>query len=765
MEDHPLQYLVFEGAIPKGQYGGGTMIVWDRGRWTPEGDPRAGYAKGHLAFTLEGERLKGRWHLVRTKPRGGKEQWLLLKSDDAFARAPSDPDILEEHAASVLSGRTNGDLEAAGAIRSDHQARTAARARAAGKGPDPSRVPGARKGILPPFVEPCLATLVAAPPAGPGWVYEIKLDGYRLQARIEGDEVRLLTRSGLDWTQKFGPVARALKELRLPAALIDGELVAEDETGRSDFSALQADLKSGRTDRMVFHAFDLLHLDGHDLRGAALLDRKALLARALDGAPAGGAVRGSEHLEDDGAMLVSHACRLGLEGMIAKRGDAPYRSGRGETWLKLKCAASAEFVIGGFTPSTAVRGSAVGSLILGVYEGPKLVHVGRTGTGFTVETARDLWERLRAVARPDPPFAGRLPAEAKRNARWAEPRLVATVEFRGWTGDGALRHAAFKGLREDRDPQSVARDVPAGGGLVRAPRPGRQDAAMTLTHPDRVLWPDVGLTKQGLAEFYTEIADWVLPEIVDRPLSLVRCPDGTGGKCFFQKHAWAGLDEKLVRRVMVGDDEALAIRDLPGLLALVQASVLEIHPWGSKLRSPERPDRLTFDLDPGEGVGFDTVAAGALEVRERLSALGLESLVKTTGGKGLHVVVPLKPKAGWDEAKAFCGALAASMAADAPERYVATLAKRVRAGRIFVDYLRNGRGATAVAAYSTRARPGAPVATPLSWDELPSLRAGNAYRVATLPARLDHLPADPWAAMDDMARPLPTRVGRRGKRE
>ena len=286
---------------------------------------------------------------------------------------------------------------------------------------------------------------------------------------------------------------------------------------------------------------------------------------------------------------------------------------------------------------------------------------------------------------------------------------------------------------------------------------------MTLTHPDRVLWPDIGLTKQGLAEFYTDIADWILPHVVDRPLSLVRCPDGTGEKCFFQKHAWAGLDERLVRRVMVGDDEALAIRDLSGLLALVQASVLEIHPWGSKLRSPERPDRLTFDLDPGEGVGFEAVAAGALEVRERLRALGLESLVKTTGGKGLHVVVPLKPRAGWDEAKAFCASLAAAMAADAPDRYTATLTKRVRAGRVFVDYLRNGRGATAVAAYSTRARPGAPVATPLAWDELPSLRAGNAYRVGTLLARLDHLPADPWGALADMARPLKAGRGR-GKR-
>ena len=761
-EDHPLEYLDFEGAIPKGEYGGGTMIVWDQGRWMPEGDPRAAYAKGHLAFTLEGERLRGRWHLVRTKPRAGKEQWLLLKSDDAFARLPGAPDILEEHLASVLTGRTNDDLAASGEVRSDHRARMGLKARASARA-DPSRVAGARKGVLPPFVEPCLATLVPHAPGGPGWLYEIKFDGYRLQARIDGGAVQLLTRSGLDWTAKFRPIAEALKGLGLASALLDGELVVEDESGRSDFSTLQADLKAGRTDRMVLYAFDLLYLDGADLRGATLLDRKALLASALGSAPAGGAVRLSEHLEDEGATLVSHACRLGLEGVVAKRKDQPYRSGRGEGWLKLKCTSSTDFVIGGYTASTAAR-AAVGSLILGVYDGEQLVHVGRTGTGFTVETGRDLWTRLDAVSRPDPPFAGRLAPEAKRGARWVEPRLVAEVEFRGWTGDGLLRHTAFKGLREDRDPASIVRTPAEEASSPAQPSRPERRAVVTanLTHPDRVLWPDVGVTKQGLAEFYTEIADWILPEIVDRPLSLVRCPDGTASKCFFQKHAWAGLDEGVVRRVTVGDDEALAIRDLSGLLALVQASVLEIHPWGSRLRSPERSDRLIFDLDPGDGVGFDAVVVGALEVRERLATLGLESLVKTTGGNGLHVVAPLKARATWDEAKGFAAALAAAMAADSPDRYTATLAKKVRSGRIFVDYLRNGRGATAVAAYSTRARAGARVATPVGWDELATLRAGNAYRIGTLPARLDHLPADPWAAMDALARPLPDARRRRG---
>jgi bifunctional non-homologous end joining protein LigD len=752
-EDHPLDYLTFEGVIPAGQYGGGTMIVWDEGRWIPEGDPRAAYAAGRLTFALDGRRLKGRWHLVRTrpKPRDAKEQWLLLKSDDEHARAPGHPEIVAEETTSVRSGRTIEDLARDKTLRADHLRRETIATANPRKAANVPGLAGARKAMLPAFVEPSLAKLVAQAPTGPQWLHEIKFDGYRVQARIDGGKVRLLTRKGLDWTTKFSFVAEALKDLRLPSALIDGEIVVEDESGISSFSALQQDLSAGRTDRLVFYAFDLLYLDGRDLRAAALRERKALLQLALDDLPAGSTVRFSDHIAEDGAMLLRHACRMGVEGIVSKRADQPYRSGRTEYWLKSKCSQRQEFVIAGYVPSSTSR-KAVGSLVLGYYDGDRLVHVGRTGTGFTAGSARSLWAQLEALAAQASPFPARLPAEARRNVRWVRPELVAEIEYRGWTHDGHLRHAAFKGLREDKDPREVVREDGASGGPPAPVSPAL--ASARLTHPDRVLWEDEGLTKLGLAEFYAEIADWILPHVVGRPLSLLRCPAGSRKECFFQKHAWAGLDGDLVQRVSTGDDETLAIRDLKGLLALVQAGVLEIHPWGSTLHAVEKPDRLTFDLDPGDNVGWAQVADGAREVRERLTALGFESFVKTTGGKGLHVVVPLRPKADWELAKAFAERVAVAMAKDGPDRYTASLAKRARQGRIFVDYLRNGRGATAVAAYSTRARAGAPVSVPIAWDELASLQSGAQYRVANLPARLQHLEQDPWSDIGSVAQTL-----------
>jgi len=750
-EDHPLDYLTFEGVIPAGQYGGGTMIVWDEGRWIPEGDPREAYAQGRLTFALDGHRLKGRWHLVRTrqKPRDAREQWLLLKSDDDHARAPDAPEIVEEETASVRSGRTIEELARGGELRPDHRERRKIASARPRKSADVPAVAGAKKAILPPFVEPSLAKLVAQAPTGPEWLHEIKFDGYRVQARIDGGKVRLLTRKGLDWTRKFSFVADALKELRLPSALIDGEIVVEDESGVSNFSALQQDLSMGRMDRLVFYAFDLLYLDGKDLRRSSLRDRKALLGLALDDLPAGGTIRFSDHIAEDGATLIRHACRMGLEGIVSKRADQPYRSGRGEHWLKSKCTQRQEFVIAGYVPSSTSR-KAVGSLVLGYYDDGRLVHAGRTGTGFTAAAARALWTDIGALEMPASPFAARLPAEARRNVRWVRPERVAEVEYRGWTHDGSVRHAAFKGLREDKDPREIVREdsEPAG----KEPSPVL--ASARLTHPDRVLWEDEGLTKLGLAEFYAEISDWILPHIVDRPLSLLRCPSGAQKACFFQKHAWAGMDDDLVRPVNVGGAEALAIRDLDGLLALVQAGVLEIHPWGSSLRHVEKPDRITFDLDPGEDVPWTAVADGARDIRERLKVLGLESFVKTTGGKGLHVVVPVAPRVDWDQAKSFAERVALAMAKDDPGRYTASLAKRARQGRIFIDYLRNGRGATAVAAYSTRARPGAPISTPVAWEELVGIRSGHHYRVGNMTGRLRHLGQDPWREMAGITQAL-----------
>jgi bifunctional non-homologous end joining protein LigD len=760
-EDHPIEYLTFEGLIPRGEYGGGTMIVWDTGTWTPIGDPHRGYAKGHLEFELAGQRLNGRWHLVRmrAKPRESKEQWLLIKSDDEYAKPKDEPEIVSVELTSILSGRTNGDLAASDEIRSDH----AERAKAAGTKPRPvpelARMPKARKGLLRTFIEPSLATLVDEAPHGDEWIHEIKFDGYRLQARIDSKSITLLTRKGLDWTAKFKPVAAALRNLKLGSALLDGELVVEDEAGLSSFASLQADLKSGRTDRMVFYAFDLLYLDGYDLTKLPLIERKTFLATLLEDAPAGGILRYSSHLEGDGETMIRHACRLGLEGIISKHRDRPYLAGRGMHWQKTKCTQRQEFVIAGYVPSS-VSPKAIGSLVLGVYEDKRLVHVGRVGTGFSATLARDLWTDLDRLKRPASPFSAALSRDAARGVRWVKPELVAEVEFRGWTADGILRHASYKGLREDKDPSEIVREITKSApARVEVP----PTSSFRLTHPDRVLWPDTGLTKQGLADYYVDIAEWILPHVANRPLSLVRCPSGIEGSCFFQKHAWNGMSKAVQRRAIDGED-ILFIDDLEGLIALVQSGVLEIHAWGSPMQNPETPDRIVMDLDPAEDVPWTALIDAALEVRERLGDAGLESFVKTTGGKGLHVVAPLRPKAGWDEVKSLAQSLAETMAGDSPNRYVATMSKRARAGKIFIDYLRNGRGARAVAPYSTRARSGAPVSTPLAWGELSASMRPDHFTVSNLPTRLAHLKSDPWADLPELDQELPQRKGRSRKR-
>jgi len=758
VEDHPLEYGDFEGTIPKGEYGGGTVILWDRGRWRPIGDPHKGYAKGHLDFELEGEKLRGRWHLVRIrgKPREKRENWLLIKGDDEESRAADDPDILEERPESVKTRRMISDVEGEApgwSSKTGRIVRDKERADPSGAkpSPDPSRLKGAAAAPKPDFVPPALATLVGKTPKGARWIHEIKLDGYRLQVHIEGGRVRFLTRTRLDWTKRFGrEIAKAFRALPVDTAIIDGELVVENENGASDFSALQADLSAGRTDRFVYYAFDLIHLDGYDLTGCPLLARKAALQQLFAGAP--GSLRFNEHFEQDGGLVLRHACRLSLEGLVSKQRDAPYRSGRGKDWVKSKCSERQEFVIGGYVPSTT-SSKAVGSLVLGYYEDGRLVHVGRVGTGFTATVAEDLLARLERLRIPESPFAERLTADEARKVRYVRPELVAEVEFRTWTADRHLRHAVFRGLREDRPAEEVGRENAAQDGK----RPAAHVPAVKLTHPDRLYWPESGVTKAGLADYYAEMWRWIAPFVAARPLSLLRCPGGISGECFFQKHAWQGLSRS-IRLVPDPQDRAgekmLVIDDLDELYGLVQGGVLEIHPWGSSLAALEQPDMIVFDLDPGEGVTWADVIAAATEVRERIGKVGLTGFVKTTGGKGLHVVVPLKPRAGWDEVKAFAKGVADAMAADAPDRFVAVATKAKRRGRIFVDYLRNGRGATAVAPYSTRARPGASVSMPLGWDELrPEL--GPAYfTIANAPTRLSNLRSDPWAAFAKAAAPL-----------
>ncbi len=772
VEDHPLEYGDFEGTIPKGEYGGGTVILWDRGTWTPVGDPHQGYAKGHLEFTLHGEKLHGRWHLVRMrgKPREKRENWLLIKGEDEFARTKDAPDILEERPESVKTGRQIADVagEAPGwSSKTGRIRKPAGRAkkpRAAPEPdpepPEPAAVKGARKAAMPGFVEPMLATLASAAPQGERWLHEIKFDGYRLQARIEAGRVKLLTRSGLDWTTRFGKaVPAALRDLSVGTAILDGELVVETDAGASDFSALQADLSAGRSDRFAFYAFDLLYLDGYDLCRVPLVERKALLARLLG--QEGGILRFSSHFDEGGALVLRHACRLSLEGIVSKLRDGPYRAGRGRAWIKSKCSARQEFVVAGYVPSSVSR-RAIGSLILGVYEQGGLQHVGRVGTGFSAAVAEDLFRRLERMRIPDSPFAQRLTADEARQARYVRPELVAEVEFRAWTADGHLRHAAFRGLREDKPAAEIVRET----AKPAAKPPAPQRRRVRLTHPDRLYWPEEGVTKEGLADYYAEVWRWIAPWITGRPLALLRCPNGIDGERFFQKHAWKGLNPhiSLLRDPKEPQGEPLiGIEDLDGLMGLVQSAALEIHPWGATAADWERPDMITMDLDPGEGVAWPLVVEAARELRRRLEDHGLAGFVKTSGGKGLHVVAPLRPQAEWPAVKAFTKALADAMAADDPGRYVSTISKARRRGRILIDYLRNQRGATAVAAYSTRARPGAAVSAPLRWDELDAGIGPAWFTLQNMPTRLATLGSDPWDGFRAAAAPLEAPRSRRRK--
>jgi bifunctional non-homologous end joining protein LigD len=791
VEDHPIDYNKFEGSIPKGQYGGGTVMLWDRGSWSSDHDPHKGLAKGHLDFHIDGERLQGGWHLVRMRKRPGEKRnnWLLIKSDDEAARGRKDKDILEQHMKSVTTSRTMEQIAQGSAVwhsnrttgpakrkagrktakkaKAKKKRRTAAlRAKGAvrrsGKGASP----------LPGFIPPCLATLADKAPDSANWVHEIKFDGYRLQAHIDNGKVRLLTRKGLDWTRKFATTAKILAALPVETAVIDGELVVERPDGVSSFSLLQEALKIEAHDTMVFYAFDLLHLDGDDLRSAPLDERKDALAKLLKKLPENGPLRLSESIDGKGTVLHASACRLGLEGIISKLRDAPYRSGRGNDWLKTKCGNRQELVVGGYSPSTA-DSRAIGALSLGYYDKGELKYAGRCGTGYTHALARDLYRKLKTMERPTSPFKKLPPEERGKNRPvWVEPKLVAEVNFHGWThGDiPRVRQASFQGLREDKKATDVVREekrtLPArsktparkSAKIVQPKTAKKKDdiavAGVRLSHPDRVYWDDAGVTKQDLAEYYEKVWKWMKPHVTGRVLALVRCPDGASGQCFFQKHASAGIDPKLLTMVPEPDgDKSIAIDDLPGLISLAQAGALEVHMRGSTTDHLEDANRLVFDLDPGPGVEWAALVEAAREVRERLAALKLETFIKTTGGKGLHVVLPIKHTP-WDDAKGFARGLAETMERDDPKRFISTAKKASRHGRIFVDYLRNSREATAVAPYSTRARPGAPVAVPITWSELSKLPSSNHYTISNISQRLSRLKKDPWAGIEKLKQKL-----------
>ena len=806
VEDHPLEYATFEGTIPAGQYGGGTVMLWDRGTWRPEGDPAKGYRRGRLSFQLQGEKLRGGWSLVRMsgqKGDGGKN-WLLVKRDDEYAR-PDDPhELLQTQARSVESGREmeqiaeGAEADARETGRSRRSRKQAGKKAADGEdaaGASPQRLElktqevrslaGARKAEQPDMLTPQLATLSGEVPAGERWLHELKLDGYRLVGILRDGSVRLLTRKGNDWTERFVTISNELSQLPVAQAIVDGEVVALREDGTSDFQALQNSMHRGKEHALVYYLFDLPHCAGFDLTRAPLKERKTLLARLLaDRKRSGGngVLRYSDHIQGTGSAVIEHACRFALEGIISKRADSRYESRRSTAWRKVKCLRRQEFVIGGYTRPSGSR-SGFGALLVGYYDGRALQYAGRVGTGFTRESLEQLSGDFEQLQRRDCPFA-RPSAIPRGGITWVQPRLVAEVEFAQWTEEGLLRHASFQGLREDKSPEDVVREEPAGDPPPQAQRSREPENAATgeevtggrsgraaprqgspreasprsarggsalgrvrLSNPQRVLYPAQGLTKSDLAEFYTHLADWILPDLVDRPLVLVRCPQGRQKECFYQKHLTEAMPSEL-RGVEIREKDQwrtyAVLDDLDGLISLVQLGALELHAWGARTDRLERPDRLVFDLDPGEGASWSQVVQAARDVRDRLDQLGLQSFLRTTGGNGLHVVVPVQRRKDWDEAKRFARGLATGLARQDPERYTATMSKAKRRGRVFIDYLRNDRGATAIASYSTRARRGAPVAVPVRWDELPSLSGGDHYHVKNLPRRLGSLKEDPW---------------------
>jgi bifunctional non-homologous end joining protein LigD len=777
VEDHPLDYGDFEGTIPKGQYGGGTVQLWDRGYWQPLGALSAEeqLRKGELKFAVAGERLQGSWVLVRMKHdrTGGKRtNWLLIKHRDEFVRDAKATQKMLDEDASVASGRAMSDI-AAGKGRAPQPFMLGTRKLARADATWNSKESGAASPV-PDFIEPELAKLVERPPDGDEWAHEAKLDGYRMQLRVAAHEATLKTRKGLDWTEKFQPLAAAAA--KLPDCIIDSEVCALDPNGAPDFGALQAALSEGDVDDLVLFAFDLLYLEGSDLRKQPLHERKAQLKKLLASHRFGAKsrIRYVDHFAAPAADVLESACKMGLEGILSKRIDAPYRGGRGGDWTKAKCRAGHEVVIGGWTR----QAGQLRSLLVGVYDGKHLVPVGRVGTGFSREKARELVQRLEPLASPDSPFTGPNAPRKGADVQWVKPQLVAEIEFAGWTGSGNIRQAAFKGLRADKPAREVVAERPARAEETQVKQPNvPSDVVMTvpISKPDKALWQDANdgkpVTKLDLAHYFESVGEWLLPHIAGRPCSIIRAPDGIGGQRFFQRHAMKGTSKLLTLTRVAGDREPyLQVDRIEGLAALAQSAAAELHPWNCEPGQPEVPGRLVFDLDPSTEVGFDAVIAAARELKDRLEALGLVAFCKTTGGKGLHVVTPLAPgkrsKVHWPEAKAFAQAVCAQMAEDSPDRYVLNMAKKQRTGRIFLDYLRNDRTATAVAPLSPRLREGAPVSMPINWSQVKAGLDPMRYTVRTAPALIRKSTA--WKEYCDCLQPLEPAirklVGAKGKR-
>lgn len=763
-EDHPLKYKDFEGTIAKGEYGGGTVMLWDQGIWEPLHDPAQGIADGKLHFRIRGDRMKGGWALVRMRKDNDKnnarENWLLIKERDEDAT--TDPDeLVTTFEKSIKTGRTMAAIaEGRAAIRLRKQTTKKSSIK-------PTNDPLSSN---PKFHKPQLATSIDAAPEGDDWLHETKFDGYRCQVSIGKDGVQLFTRSGRDWTERFEALVPSLRALPCRSALIDGEVMSGSNGETSTFSALQKDLKTGGP--LLYFAFDLLLIDGVDIRSESLLDRKRKLEQLLERLPKADPVRYSTHIVGQGAEIFQRICKSGGEGILSKRTSSPYRSTRNRDWLKIKCTKRQEFVVGGFSPSDK-RGRPFASLLVGAYEDGKLQYKGRVGTGYSEADMDELSKLFDRQTRKTSPFT-ETPKSIGAHAKWVTPSIVIEVDFSEFTADGHIRHGAFIGQREDRNAKSVKTESSIAIKSSSAKSSGVEKTfedsivgRIEISHPERELFPGAGVTKYDLARYYDMAGERLVKIAGKRPLSLVRCPQGLKGDCFFQKHTGKGFPKEL-REVTIKESDGdtadyLYVTTKPGFVAAAQMGTMEFHIWGSRVDKLERPDRLVFDLDPDESLSFDDVKSAALHIKQQLKKLGMESISMVTGGKGVHVCVPLRRTITWKTLKIFAKTLASLLAEKEPDRFTTTMSKAHRKGKIFIDWLRNERGATAVTPYSVRARIGAPVATPVTWAELKKLKAANTFSIGDMKQRLDKpcpylkacddpqtLGAETLAALDDL---------------